>query len=216
MVVVAEERAVDVAARYGVTGRTVERWRAMGRKSGRRPPTEDPSAMAQWWARVSNRPVPAVILEACGKHVASGEAGAVAEGTALDLDQVAAADDLGVEVLAREVAACAIELRAARMAGDRGQIAAAQRQIREMTAALRQLERTREELARKSGRVIGRDEVAAWVKRRETKLAQAFAVALARAVERARSEGLLEARMIVEEERDRCFRALKDERDLAG
>ena len=172
---------------------------------------ENAEALAEWWGLVSRRPVPAAIAEAAaGGIVASTVTAEAAAAEVVDLDAVEEVDDLGVGTLAREVAACAIELRQARLVGDRGRIATAQRQIREMSASLRQLKRTRDELLRKSGAVVARNEVAAWVKRRELKWVQAVGTALVRAVERARSE-LTEGRVLVAEERDRIFRALKEE-----
>lgn len=172
---------------------------------------EDAEALADWWGMVSRRPVPAAIAEAAaGGVVAAATVSEAEPGDVVDLDEVEEADDLGVGTLAREVAACAIELKKARLAGDRGRIATAQRQIREMSASLRQLKRTRDDLLRKSGAVVARDEVTAWVKRRELKWVQALGTALGRAVERARSE-LTEGRVLVAEERDRVFRALKED-----
>jgi hypothetical protein len=219
-----------LAARYGVTPRTVKRWKAVGRAAEDVCPVEDPLALIEWWQRRMKWRVPASVLEEA-ERVARG-VGAKVEAAGgprlfedpgpgagrsegVDLETMVEADDLGVGVMRKVVSARAMKVAEAWRSGDETEIAAAERKHQQALSSLRQLERTREELARKTGAVVAREEVAAWVKRRETKLAQAFATSLARVAERARTE-ITELRQLVEEEKDRCFRALKDERGVAG
>lgn len=57
----------DFADRYGVSVRTVKRWRAHGREAEDECPLENPEGMREWWARNMTQQVPAGILAAVAK-----------------------------------------------------------------------------------------------------------------------------------------------------
>lgn len=193
---------------YGVSDRTVKRWKTVGRKCGELPPLDDVVRFVDWWGVRMTHRVPDNIM-----RLLPAVAPKVEEKLdSVDLGGVAEITDMGLSTMRRVVAVKAKAVTDAYEVGDSGKISRAEKDLEGAVKTLRMLEKTHADLAKAGGDLVSKSWVRAELGPMMGRLSSSVLVAMIKAAQiLAPDAGRDAVRAVCVGERDKCFSVVRGE-----
>ena len=206
-----QKKASWYADFYGVSERTVKRWKEVGRKCGEMPQLDDVVKFVEWWSVHMKHKVPESILKLLpAEPEAELDPVAAEPVNPLDLDSFDEVSDMGLSMMRKVVSVNGRELSEAYMKGSG--VSRAQKDFDSSVRSLRALEKTHADLAKSGGDLVSKKAVQSELAPIIGRMSSSFLEAMVRVVQTV-SPGVErdDALAVCKPERDRCFNALRGE-----
>lgn len=193
---------------YGVSDRTVKRWKAIGKEKGEMPPLDDVKMFVEWWSIRMKHKCPENILRLVPAEVVEPEQRL----ESVDLGSLEGVSDMGLSSMRQIVQVRGKAVTDAYLKGNDVQISQAEKRLESTIKTLRMLEKTASDMEKAGGDLASRSQIRSELAPMITRLSTSILEAMVKAAQKIAPEVERDRILAVcTVERDSCFNILRGE-----